>query len=859
MTQYAKLDFVNTGYLNANRGFYALPGYGLKFAPLAVDGQVDTTAQFFDTHGTETPDEQDLALDVEAETTNTVNMKSKNSVICIAATAEAEGNQVLPDNRPRNVPVETPLLGKVPKFTSEMPSLQPDEIADGNTIDMSSFLDRRVIAFGKNTNDFSNNPQNGTGQWNVKYSSFGGQILFHPTSSDHTYTYPFSYNKSWDREYTYELMEEFATLIDSSRKNGTGTPIGREWKHSFRPEFQAKPDELIMRGGSTMPNNNNPAIDRMFYNKGVEFYTSTQLDTATSVVAGTGNGFRYQVNKTDGEVLRHIFSGDQDLSGAWSAWPQLNYMDGWYAGAVVRFRRNSNPANNAGYDGPVFEFTTETPVDPVTDFVPFTFGLYTYDENTAPEFARVGFKIAMRKGNGTIWEMKFNSPANSGKPGIVDYMMDTLTPDTDLTTGLVQYQPKFYQVGFGFRKTGSTINVVRPFVYVDNVYMEADADIDLQSITGNAGVLWDDSAAIENQEQVFGKMGILCSSAQSVRTGGPAADIYMFNSSLTSVIKPFSGWSGGLNENNKMHSIRNVMDKMADSFDTLGQQLGYDQPIQVAAINLKDVSEGVGYSTSLKTKGLIQYMFNASFFGAMPDNVPETTMAKVTRWDAGVPDYADENMPLIDWVERYYGPMYYGQTKAASTQAKTHKLILAPDRFQLSHPIDGAGTQRTVLSYDKGAYDGGFGFSYNAGVSFNKGMYIDIDSPTDLNLPDPNQAYVPRANEIVNFAWLRKSIDKQANGGSFEITASNSMWRASTADDFVGLDTVFNAGNNFKTLAIPFSTHKRDKIQQVQVYKKLADRYVQVIPNSVTIKNPTAGQPLILITMSSAIDIKVQL
>jgi hypothetical protein len=30
--------------------------------------------------------------------------------------------------------------------------------------------------------------------------------------------------------------------------------------------------------------------------------------------------------------------------------------------------------------------------------------------------------------------------------------------------------------------------------------MEADADIDLQSITGNAGVLWDDSAAIENQE-----------------------------------------------------------------------------------------------------------------------------------------------------------------------------------------------------------------------------------------------------------------------------------------------------------------------------------------------------------------------
>ena len=25
MSSYAKLDFVNTGYLNANRGFYALP------------------------------------------------------------------------------------------------------------------------------------------------------------------------------------------------------------------------------------------------------------------------------------------------------------------------------------------------------------------------------------------------------------------------------------------------------------------------------------------------------------------------------------------------------------------------------------------------------------------------------------------------------------------------------------------------------------------------------------------------------------------------------------------------------------------------------------------------------------------
>ena len=38
MASYAKLDTLNAGYLNANRGFYAIPKYGLKFAPLAVDG-----------------------------------------------------------------------------------------------------------------------------------------------------------------------------------------------------------------------------------------------------------------------------------------------------------------------------------------------------------------------------------------------------------------------------------------------------------------------------------------------------------------------------------------------------------------------------------------------------------------------------------------------------------------------------------------------------------------------------------------------------------------------------------------------------------------------------------------------------
>ena len=857
MQSYAKLDFVNTGYLNANRGFYALPGYGLKFAPLAVDGQVDTTAAFFDAHGKQSPDEQDTSLDIASETVNTVNLKSKNSVICIQATAQAEGNSVHPENRPRNIPVETPLLGQVPKFTADMPELQPDEITDDNTIDISRFMSKRYIAAGKDTNDFSNNPQSGSGSWNVMYSQFGGQILFHPTSSDHTSQTPFQYNKSADREYTYEIMGNFATLVDSARKNGTGTPIGREWPHSFDPEFAPKPDGNLMAGGQRQPHHNKPAIDKMFYNKGVEFYTSTQLDTATAVVAGTGNGFRYDLNARDGEVLRHIFSGDQDLSGPWQAWQNLNYMTGWYTGAIVRFRRNSNPQNNTGYDGPVFEFSTQSPVSPITDFVPFTFGLYTYDENSAPEFARVGLKIAMRKGNAQIWELKFNSPAGQGKPGLVDYMMDTLTPETDLTTGQVSYQPKFYSIGFGFRKTGSQINIVRPFVYVDNIYMEADSDIDLQSIAGNAGVLWDDTTALEGEESYFGKMGVLCSQQSSVRTGGPAADIYMLNSGLSSVVRPLSQWTGGLNENKTMSKYFQVLDKMSDDFGLLGNSLGFGQPISDAAANLLDIVQGVGYSSQIKTKGIIAYMFGASFFGCLPDMVQDTTLVDITRWDNIQQDYVDEEIPLIDWIEKYYGPMYYGQTKAASGQVKANKLVLAPDRFQLTHPL--AGTPTTVLSYDKQAYGGGFGFRYNAGVSFNKGMYIGIGSPTELHLPDPNQSYVPLQTEIVNFAWLRKAIDKQANGGQFEITASNSMWRASTADDFVGLDTVFNAGNNFKTLAIPFSTHKRDKIQQVQVYKKLADRYVQIIPNSITIKDPNGGQPLILITMSSAIDIKVQL
>ena len=857
MQQYAKLDQVNAGYLNANNGFYALPNYGLKFAPLAVDGQVDTTAQFFDTYGTQLPDEQNLSLDVAAETKNTVNLKSKNAVICIAATAEGEGAFIHPNNRPRAVPVGTPLLGKVPYFTSSIPELSPSEVANGNTVDESQFTGTRVVALGRDTNDFSSNPSLGSGQWNVKYQSFGGQIMFHPSSADHTDQFPFQYNQSASRGYTYEQISSFAVLKDQARKNGTGNPIGMEWKHSYNPPIKPKFSDIVMDTGYIRPSNNKPAIDKLFYNKGVEFYTSTQLDTQTQVVAGTGNGFVYGLRREDGDVLRHVFSGDQTIGATWQSWPSLNYMNGWYAGAIVRFRRNSNPANNAGYDGPVFEFQTVSPVSPTTDFSPFTFGLYTYDENPAAEFARVGLKIAMRKGNGQIWELKFNSPSNSGKSGLVDYMMDTLTSDVDLSTGQVSYQPKFYQIGFGFRKVGSVISVVRPFVYIDNVYMEADSDIDLRQITGNAGVLWDDTQALNGDEQYFGNMGILCQSTQSVRTGGPAADIYMFNSGMAQVIRPLTSWTGGLNENRDLFGERNIVDQIGDNFDTLGTSIGYGSPIQDAQLSLKNVAEGSGYATTIKTKGIMAYMFSASFFGALPDSVPETTNTKIRKWDANTQSYINVTMPLIDWIEDYYGPMYYGQTKAVAIASKINKLLVAPDRLQLSHKV--GGTTKTVLSYSKNEYGGGFGFGFNQGVQINNGLTIGLQSKTQLTLPASTGQYVPLDTEIVNFEWLRKQIDNQANGGQFEFTAASQFWRAAVADDFVGLETTFNAGNNFKTLAIPFSTHKRDKIQQVQVYKKLADRYVQIIPNSITIKDPNGGQPLILITMSSAIDIKVQL
>ena len=70
-------------------------------------------------------------------------------------------------------------------------------------------------------------------------------------------------------------------------------------------------------------------------------------------------------------------------------------------------------------------------------------------------------------------------------------------------------------------------------------------------------------------------MGVLCSSSSSVRTGGPAADIYMLNSGLSSVIRPFSSWTGGLNEDKAMSRYFQALDKMSDNFGLLGNSLGF--------------------------------------------------------------------------------------------------------------------------------------------------------------------------------------------------------------------------------------------------------------------------------------------
>mgnify|MGYP003617952866 FL=1 len=71
------------------------------------------------------------------------------------------------------------------------------------------------------------------------------------------------------------------------------------------------------------------------------------------------------------------------------------------------------------------------------------------------------------------------------------------------------------------------------------------------------------------------------------------------------------------------------------------------------------------------------------------------------------------------------------------------------------------------------------------------------------------------------------------------------------------MPTTFSAGDNYKTLVIDFADHGKAQVQFVQVYKKLSDRYVSIVPNAVVIKNPTGGTPQVLIIMSSAIDVKV--
>ena len=53
----------------------------------------------------------------------------------------------------------------------------------------------------------------------------------------------------------------------------------------------------------------------------------------------------------------------------------------------------------------------------------------------------------------------------------------------------------------------------------------------------------------------------------------------MFNSGLASVIKPFSSWTGGLNDNRDLHPNRNILDKIREDFDALGATLGYGSPL----------------------------------------------------------------------------------------------------------------------------------------------------------------------------------------------------------------------------------------------------------------------------------------
>ena len=865
MSGYTKLNYVNSGWVNADRGFYALPTYGLKFAPLGVDGQVDTEQAFQNFYGVQTTDEQNLTYDVAAETANTVYLKTVNSVLSLQSTVVSAGATIHPENRPRNIPVTQPKFGEIPKFTSTMPELAQEEIDDG-VIYSSDFLGMYPFYYGNEIQDTTNvtlaDNTNMVAPYNKTGYTFGGQILFHPTVSNDISDRSISPEKPWVKVYTSEQQRSWATLKNSARKSGLMTHVGSVYKGSFNPVSVWKISDPVMGygGKKTQPHHNQPAIDKPFYNKGVEFYTQTQSSDASNVEAGTGYGWQYEIDRVDGLNLRYAIAGKKNVNGdTVSSWTTLNQMTGWYTGGIIRFRRNST-TSNTGYDGPVFEYETKQPVDTPTGFVPVKVGLYTYDEDVQVAYARVGLKIAIRKDNNEIWSIKFNSPANSGHPGIVDYMMDTLTPDKDVVTGQIGYMPKFYSIAFGFKKQGQELNICRPFLLIDNVYMEGSSDVDLSTILSTAGASLDATNAIETEESYFGKLGILCSASNAARTGGPTADIFMVSSGMTTVNKPFNNFTGSFYENLDIAQADPFLDNYIDNIDTWQDSAGFGKIIDAQAASLSAIVAGSGYQVARATKGVAAYLFACSFLGSIPLLQSGTAKAKISEWSQALDDYDYKYLTYTEWFRDYYGPMYYGQSPLPVASQKTLKLNLAPDRMQLTHPI--AGTAKIVSSYDKQAYKGGFGFRFDAGVSFNSGMYILGQSPAlvpNLDVPAPGGSYTPSPLHLVNHAWLDSKISVAQNGGSMEVASNSQKWRASVADDFVGLPTTFSAGDNYKTLVIDFADHGKAQVQFVQVYKKLSDRYVSIVPNAVVIKNPTGGTPQVLIIMSSAIDVKVQI
>ena len=883
MLNYARMSFMNEGYLTAKEGIHVIPGSKFAISKSIVDAdgiaQVDTSKTFMSLSGTSTVTDVVAGLDIQSEVENQVNMESTSQIFKLESQAVGGQLTIPPANLAKKLPQNAPaIFGKIPTFSNLQPKFSPSEINDWG-LQNSTFVFTRP--FKELTPSLLNDL---TGQ---VYSSnsdpvatFGGTIGFAPAQGSMTEmeTPNFSPSQSTDLHVGGTQAYSFAQLVGSRDLSGAGQVLGGYWDNAIRGRvskgFAADTRELFGGVDTSYMNDAGDAIEmgpygihalnisKMFYNKGIEFYSSTQGTDDSEVVAGTGMGFTYQLDQAfdiAGRNLRHMFSGPSNeqkpSQPIYSRWDQLKHIPGWFSHATLRFRRNTNPTNNMGYDGAVIEYGFKPGLE---DQKRFSVGLYTYDEDPSNAFSRVGFKIAVRSGldgqpQAELWQAKFNTQVGGSQKGIVDFMMDTLAPNIDPATGQTQYQPKFYSVTFGFRKVGATPNLVRPFVQVDNVYMEGNSDIDLSAIWQLAYPTYMDSEIPEMHSKGFNTLGILCGSLNPTRTGGPVTDIFSYSQGFSQVIQQ-------RNFNNTFWPT------ILEGFDDHAESVNAGRPIDEWDAALQTALAGPGYSTQVKRKCLLSIFFCTHYLGAVPRFDPEVPgqplKPRTVFWNYTNNNWDGEYPTARQWVEKYYGPMYYGVTTTDAVKNKSTKLVLSPNRATLQQ-FD-LGADKVVFSYDKSAFRNQSGFRFQQGLQINSA--VDIynhagDKPQFYFTPDaasPGQ-YSPQNYELVNQMWLKKALDVQSNGGAFELAANSSLWRASTADDFVGLDTVFNAGNNFKTLAIPFTTHGRDKIQQVQVFKKLADRYVQIIPNSITIKNPSGGQPLILITMSSAIDIKVQL